>query len=71
MSFFSGSFKKKKSSGHYGPTSPRASIDSSSRRSQGTYETSEEPPESDEIINEMFDQMLVNNNKYNNKDLKY
>lgn len=61
MSFFSGSFKKKKNSGHYGATSPRSSIDSSSRRSQGANDgMSEEPqPDSDDQINELFDQMLV------------
>lgn len=59
MSFFSGSFKKKKS-GYNGATSPRSSMDSSSRRSQGTFDSShEEPPESDDKILELFDQMLV------------
>lgn len=65
MSFFSGSFKKKKSSGHYGATSPRSSIDSSSRRSQGANDgtDAEHQPDSDDQINELFDQMLVKKKK--------
>jgi hypothetical protein len=61
MSDFFGSFRKKKGHGKSGSTSPRSSIDSSSRRSQGANDVlSDEPmPNSDDQIDELFDQMLV------------
>jgi hypothetical protein len=61
MSDFFGSFRKKRGTGQHGATSPRSSIDGSSRGSQGTTDgAKEEPmPNSDEQIDELFDQMLV------------
>lgn len=61
MSDFFGSFRKKRGASQYGATSPRASMDSSSRRSQGATDgANDEPmPNSDEQIDELFDQMLV------------
>lgn len=61
MSDFFGSFRKKRGAAQYGATSPRASMDSSSRRSQGATDgANDEPmPNSDEQIDELFDQMLV------------
>lgn len=61
MSDFFGSFRKKKGSGQHGATSPRSSIDTSSRRSQGATDgINDEPmPNSDEQIDDLFDQMLV------------
>lgn len=60
MSDFFGSFRKKRGNGQSGATSPRSSIDSFSRKSQGATDTSEEPmPNTDEQIDELFDQMLV------------
>ncbi|KAI9249024.1 armadillo-type protein, partial [Sporodiniella umbellata] len=60
MSDFFGSFRKKKSNGQSSATSPRASIDSSSRRSMGPIDGKiEEMPTSDEKIEELFDQMLA------------
>lgn len=61
MSDFFGSFRKKKSHGQPPVTSPRASIDGSSRRSMGPFDgkIEENMPNSDEKIEELFDQMLV------------
>lgn len=61
MSDFFGSFRKKKSNVSSGATSPRSSIDTSSRRSQGANDviTDEPMPDTDEKIEELFDQMLV------------
>lgn len=61
MSDFFGSFRKRKGNVPSGATSPRSSIDTSSRRSQGPNDvTSEEPmPDTDEQIEDLFDQMLV------------
>ncbi|RCH84609.1 hypothetical protein CU098_001177, partial [Rhizopus stolonifer] len=59
MSDFFGSFRKKKHNATSGATSPRSSIDSSSRRSQGPNDVTDEPmPNSDEQIDDLFDQML-------------
>lgn len=61
MSDFFGSFRKKKGNVNSSATSPRSSIDTSSRRSQGANDvTTDEPmPDTDEQIEELFDQMLV------------
>ncbi|KAG1461927.1 hypothetical protein G6F56_005619 [Rhizopus delemar] len=61
MSDFFGSFRKKKSHGQPPVTSPRASIDGSSRRSMGPFDgkIEENMPNSDEKIEELFDQMLA------------
>jgi hypothetical protein len=61
MSDFFGSFRKKKNHGQSSATSPRASIDSGSRRSLGPFDgkVEENMPNSDEQIEELFDQMLV------------